>query len=276
VSPEERPIGIFDSGVGGLSVWREIVRQLPNESTLYVADQRHIPYGPKPKATLVGYSEAIVRFLLTRGCKAIVVACNSASAAALKNLRAQLPEIPFVGMEPAVKPAAEKTESRVVVVLATPATLQGELFTATAERYAHGIRVVAEPCPGLVEAIEGGRTDGAEIEGMLRGFLAPGLAAGADHVVLACTHYPFVIDVVRRIAGPTVRAIDPAPAVAAQLGRVLEAQALRATTAAAPSHTFFTTASPDAFSGSLQALVGVPAVAQPLVWDESEGALREA
>lgn len=275
VSPGERPIGIFDSGVGGLSVWREIVRQLPNEKTVYVADQQHIPYGPKPPATLVGYSEAIVRFLLTRGCKAIVVACNSASAAALKHLRTRFPDTPFVGMEPAVKPAAQKTRSRVVLVLATPATLRGELFTATTERHAHGIRVVTEPCPGLVEAIEAGGTAGAEMEAMLRGFVAQGLAAGADQVVLACTHYPFVIDAIRRIAGAAVEVVDPAPAIALQLGRVLDGHGLRATASSAPSHIFFTTASAAPFARALHVLVGAPPVAQSLRWDESALTLRE-
>jgi glutamate racemase len=275
VSPGERPIGIFDSGVGGLTVWREVVRQLPHEKTVYVADQAHIPYGPKPAATLIAYAEAIVRFLLGRGCKAIVVACNSASAAALKHLRAQFPETPFVGMEPAVKPAAQRTRSGVVLVLATPATLRGELFTATTERHAQGIRVLAEPCPGLVEAIETGRTDDAELEAMLRSFVTPGLGAGADHVVLACTHYPFVIATIRRIAGPAVEVLDPAPAVALQLGRVLDAQGLRAAPESAAAHDFFTTASPEPFARALHVLAGAAPLAQPLRWDQSAGALRE-
>jgi glutamate racemase len=266
---DPRPIGIFDSGVGGLSVWREIVRQLPLESTVYVADQAHIPYGPKPAEALHRYADGIVRFLLAHDCKAIVVACNSASAAALKHLRAQFPDIPFVGMEPAVKPAAEKTRSKVVAVLATPATLQGELFAATTERHAQGVKVIGEPCPGLVARIESGRIGDAETETMLRGFLAPALAAGADCVVLACTHYPFVIDAIRRIAGPHADVIDPAPAVVRQLGRVLMERGIAATSGsnAIPAHRFFTTGvSVAEFAQALHALVGAPPLAGPLRW----------
>jgi len=260
------PIGVFDSGVGGLSVWREIVRQLPDESTVYIADQAHIPYGPKPPEALFGYAEGIVRFLLGQKSKAVVVACNSASAAALRHLRAQFPQTPFVGMEPAVKPAAERTKSRVVIVLATPATLKGELFTATTERHAQGVKIICEPCSGLVEQIESGHAQASETEAMLRRFLAPGLAVGADHVVLACTHYPFVIDTIRRIVGPGVTVIDPAPSVARQLGRVLLDQDRAISSGPPPTHRFFTT---DPNRGGLAhaiGAVGAPRVAQALRW----------
>jgi glutamate racemase len=261
-----RPVGVFDSGVGGLSVWREIVRQLPSESTVYVADQAHLPYGPKPAAALCGYAEGVVRFLLAEECKAVVVACNSASGAALKHLRQTFPQIPFIGMEPAVKPAAKATKSGVVVVLATPATLQGELFTMTAERHAQGVRVMGEPCPGLVEQIESGRAGAPETEVMLRGFLAAGTAAGADHVVLACTHYPFVVDVIRRIVGPQVQVIDPAPAVARQLGRVLAENGL-ASGETRGTHRFLTTSADEAaFTRALADLAGVPPAARTLRW----------
>jgi glutamate racemase len=262
-----RPVGVFDSGVGGLSVWREIVRQWPQEATVYVADQKHIPYGPKPAEILHRYADGIVRFLRAQSCKAIVVACNSASAAALKHLRAQFPDIPFVGMEPAVKPAAQATHSRVVAVLATPATLQGELFTATAERHAQGIKIIGEPCPGLVARIEANQARTPETEAMLRKFLAPALAAGADHVVLACTHYPFVIDTIRRIVGPRVDVINPAPAVARQLGRVLAERGLAALDGTAtPMHRFFTSGDPATFAGTLRDLVGAPSTASALEW----------
>ena len=259
-------IGLFDSGVGGLSVWREVARALPGESTVYVGDQCHIPYGPKPVATLVRYAEGVTRFLLEQECRAVVVACNSASAAALKPLRASFPEMLFVGMEPAVKPAAARTQTRVVIVLATPATLQGELFTATTARYARDVKVIGEPCPGLVEQIESGRAQSPETEAMLREFLAPGLAAGADQVVLACTHYPFVIDTVRRLAGPAVEVIDPAPAVARQLSRLLE-EHRAAAPSESPSHRFFTTAT-DArpFARMLGDLTGLETVPTPLQW----------
>jgi glutamate racemase len=263
-----RSIGIFDSGVGGLSIWREIVAQLPAESTVYVADQAHLPYGPKPAETLRMYAEGIVRFLRANGCGTIVVACNSASAAALQHLRSLFPDTPFVGMEPAVKPAAERTKSGVVVVLATPATLEGEMFRATTDRHARGIKVIGEPCPGLVTQIEAGRANAPETERMLREFLAPGLSAGADHVVLACTHYPFVMDVIRRIAGPSVQVVDPAPAVARQLGRVLAKRAGAAPTGPG-THTFFTTgADVSAYAQALAALVGAPPEASGLQWSD--------
>jgi glutamate racemase len=261
-----RPIGVFDSGVGGLSVWREIVAQLPHESTVYVGDHAHIPYGPKPKETLFRYAEGIVRFLLAEGGKAVVVACNSASAAALKHLRREFPDVPFIGMEPAVKPAAQHTKSRVVIVLATPATLEGELFTATTERHAQGIRVVGEPCPGLVARIEAGQARSPETEAMLREFLAPGLAAGADQVVLACTHYPFVIDTIRAIVGGAVEVIDPAPAVARQLGRTLAERHLLAPDGPA-THRFFTTgADAAAFARAVHDLGGITATADVRAW----------
>src|ERR1051326_4582707 len=165
------PIGIFDSGIGGVTVWREIVRAMPHESTLYVADQAHLPYGPRPADEGRGYAEAITRYLLReRGCKAIVVACNTASAAALKFLREQHPGVLFVGMEPAVKPAASHTKSRVVGVLATPGTLQGRMFALAVERFAAGVTLVNQPCPGLVEAIEAGALDAPATEQLLRAF----------------------------------------------------------------------------------------------------------
>jgi glutamate racemase len=261
-------IGLFDSGLGGLSVWREVVKELPARSTFYVGDQVHIPYGPRPADTLVRYAEGITRFLREQRCQAVVVACNSASAAALKPLRQGFPDTVFVGMEPAVKPAAARTKSGVVLVLATPATLKGELFTATTARYAQGVKVIGEPCPGLVEQIESGRVDTEEIETMLRAFLAPGLAAGADQVVLACTHYPFVIETVRRLAGPAVEVIDPAPAVARQLRRLLrEAE----TTGAPPTHRFFTTGTDlPAFARAIGELTGTEPEVGRLEWiDES-------
>src|SRR5512147_295118 len=214
------PIGIFDSGIGGLSVWREIARQLPHENTVYFADQIHIPYGPRSLDQIRSFSEAITRYLIDQGCKLIVVACNAASAAALKHLRVTFPDVPFVGMEPAVKPAAETTRTGVVGVLATPATFQGELFASVVERFANGVQLVKEVCPGLVQQVEAGRLNTPDTLEMLDRFLTPIRAAHADTIVLGCTHYPFVIDALRQLA-PGVNVIDPAPAVARQVDRVL-------------------------------------------------------
>lgn len=215
-------IGIFDSGVGGLSVLREIRAQLPGEPLIYFADQGHVPYGPRPLEEVRAFSEEITRFLIAQGAKLIVVACNTASAAALHYLRGKFPNVPFVGMEPAVKPAAEQTQSGVVGVLATPATFQGALYASVVERFAHGVTVLQDTCPGLVVQIERGALDTAETRAILEKALHPMLERGIDTVVLGCTHYPFVIPLIRQVVGDSARVIDPAPAVARQVKRVLE------------------------------------------------------
>ncbi len=221
-----RPIGIFDSGVGGLSVLRQIVHQLPHEDIIYVADQFHVPYGRRPLEEVRGFAEGITRYLLSKNAKIIVLACNTASAAALKYLRESYPNIPFVGMEPAVKPAAERTKSGAVGVLATPATFQGALYASVIERFAQGVKVFQHTCPGLVQQIEQGDFDGPITRKILEEALNPMLASNIDTVVLGCTHYPFVIPLIQAIVGEQVRVIDPAPAVARQTARLLEQQNL--------------------------------------------------
>jgi glutamate racemase len=221
------PIGIFDSGVGGLSVLRAVREQFPHEDMIYLADQAHVPYGPRSLEEVRHFSEEITRFLLGQGAKLIVVACNTASAAALHYLREVLPDVPFVGMEPAVKPAAEHTETGVVGVLATPATFQGELYTSVVERFGNRVMLLQNTCAGLVEQIEAGNLEGKETAIILEGALKPMLAAKIDTVVLGCTHYPFVIPQIKKIVGPEVRVIDPAPAIARQAGRLLEKFGLR-------------------------------------------------
>jgi glutamate racemase len=258
------PIGIFDSGVGGLSVWREVARELPHESTIYVADQAHLPYGARPAAEIRGFAESITARLLALGCKAIVVACNTASAAALKALREAHPGVAFVGMEPAVKPAALHSKSKVVGVMATAGTLQGRMFALAVERFAAGVTLVNQPCPGLVERIEAGELDTAATEALLRELLAPMLRAGADTIVLACTHYPFVLPLLRRIAGDGVHVIDPAPAVVRQLARLLDERGLRAPAGAQPTRRFMTSGEPAAFARAVKGLVGVDAAVERL------------
>ncbi len=263
-----RPIGVFDSGVGGLSVWREIVRLLPREDTIYFADQAHVPYGPRGEAEIRHYCDRIARFLLDKDCKAVVVACNTASAAALKYLRDTFPALPSIGMEPAVKPAAETTRSKVVGILATPATFQGRLFAATAGRhaYAKGITLISQVCPGLAEQVEAGRLDTPDTEAMLRGWLAPMLAARADSVVLACSHYPFVIETIRHIVGPQVNVIDPAPAVARQVQRVLGDSKLLRSDSQAGQHRFYTSQDAAGTQRLLLQLVGVGATPLAVRW----------
>jgi glutamate racemase len=258
------PIGIFDSGVGGLSVWREIAREMPDESTIYVADQAHLPYGARPAEDIRAFAEAITARLLGEGCKAIVVACNTASAAALKALRERHPEMVFVGMEPAVKPAALHSKSKVVGVMATAGTLQGRMFALAVERFAAGVTLVNQPCPGLVERIEAGELETRATEALLRELLAPMLKAGADTLVLACTHYPFVQPLIRKIAGDGLHIIDPAPAVTRQLARLLDERGLRAPAGARATQRFLTSGEPAALQRALRALVGVEAKVEKL------------
>lgn len=218
---EGRRIGIFDSGVGGLSVLRQLTGLLPAHSMVYLADQAHVPYGSRTLEEVQAFSFEITRWLLMQHCGEIIVACNTASAAALHELRKAHPHIPFVGMEPAVKPAAEQTHTGVVGVIATPATFQGALYASVVERFASGVTVLEDTCPGLVEQIESGNLEGAETRRILEKALLPMLEKGIDTIVMGCTHFPFVIPLIQKITGPNVRVIDPAPAVARQAARVL-------------------------------------------------------
>jgi glutamate racemase len=266
----ESPIGIFDSGVGGLSVLRAVRAQMPDEAVIYFGDQAHVPYGPRPLDEVCAFSEQITRFLLAEGAKLIVVACNSASAAALPYLRTTFPDVPFVGMEPAVKPAVEQTRSGVVGVLATPATFQGALYASVIERFAQGVTVLQHTCPGLVAQVEKGALEAAETESILSQALQPMLAQGIDTVVLGCTHYPFVIPLIERIVGPKVRVIDPAPAVARQVGRLLDARGLRATGAlrANAALTYYTSAAAESLSSLLPVLMGESGNVKEVNWKD--------
>jgi glutamate racemase len=263
----DRPIGMFDSGVGGLSVLRALREAMPEEQVLYLGDQAHIPYGPRSLQQVRDFSEAITRFLLDRDAKLIIVACNTASAAALTYLREKFPQMQFVGMEPAVKPAAEHTETGVVGVLATPATFQGALFASVVERFAGGVELLKDACPGLVQQIEAGDLDGPVTREILRKALEPMLERHIDTVVLGCTHYPFVIGLIEDIAGPTVRVIDPAPAVARQAGRLLEKANLRRRPAPPGTLQFYTSGDPRSLHGLLPRLLGEDGPVSSLQWD---------
>ncbi len=260
------PIGAFDSGVGGLSVLREIHKQLPNEDVIYLADQANVPYGPRPLAEVRAFSEGITRYFLEQGAKLIVIPCNSASAAALAYLRQTFPGVPFVGMEPAVKPAAEQTESGVVGVLATPATFQGELYASVVERFAQNVTLLQNTCAGLVQQIEAGDLDGTETRRILENALIPMLAQGIDTVVLACTHFPFVIPLIQEITGPGVRTIDPAPAIARQVGRLMDQRGLRNEVGARGRTRYLTTGDANAMEGLLKKLLGIRGKVERLQW----------
>lgn len=213
-------IGIFDSGFGGLSVLREILKVLPDESYAYYADTAHCPYGEKSREYVVGRAEEITRILLGKGADIIVVACNTATAAAISELRKMWPEVPFVGMEPAVKPAALNTRSGVIGILATAGTLKGSKYLDLREKYSDKVKVVEHVGQGFVELVEKGILDGQAAEEKVKASVQPLLDEGADTIVLGCTHYPFLEEVIRKIAGPAVKIIDPAPAVAAQVRRL--------------------------------------------------------
>lgn len=267
-SRSSSPIGIFDSGVGGISVLRALREQMLAESVIYFGDQGHVPYGSRSLEQIQGFSEAITRFLLEQGAKIIVVACNTASAAALKYLREKFPNVPFVGMEPAVKPAAEHTHTGKVGVLATPATFQGALYASVVERFANGVELFQDTCPGLVQQIEQGKLHGQETRRILEEALLPMLAKDIDTIVLGCTHYPFVIPLIQEIVGNAkrVRVIDPAPAVARQVGRLLEAERMRNTAGSRGSLRLFTSGDPDELKALLPMLLGEMGEVEKVNW----------
>ena len=215
-------IGIFDSGSGGLSVYRELIKLLPKEQYHYFSDNAHCPYGEKSPLYIRRRGRYITEFLLDKGADIIVVACNTATAAAIAALRTAYPDVPFVGMEPAVKPAALGTKSGVIGVLATAGTLKGSKYLNTRGRFEDDVTIVEHVGQGFVELVENGILDGPEAESVVRASLEPLLRAGADTIVLGCTHYPFLQPLIERLSGPGVRVIDPAPAVARQTVHVLE------------------------------------------------------
>ena len=260
------PIGIFDSGVGGISVLRAIREQMPKESVIYFGDQGHIPYGPRRMEQIRNFSDAITNFLLEKDAKIIVVACNTASAAALKYLREKFPGMQFVGMEPAVKPAAEYTQTGKVGVLATPATFQGVLYASVVERFANGVELFQDTCPGLVQQIEQGNLSGKETRRILEGALLPMVENNIDTVVLGCTHYPFVIPLIQKIVGNNVRVIDPAPAVTKQTGRLLEERGMKNQSELKGDIKFYTSGNPEALKSRLPMLLGESGDVHKVEW----------
>lgn len=213
-------IGVFDSGIGGLSVLKELLKLLPDESYAYYADTAHCPYGEKSKDYIIDRARFITSFLLEKGADMIVVACNTATAAAIKTLRNEWPDVPFVGIEPAVKPAALTSDSGVIGVLATAGTLKGSNYLDLREKYSDSVTVVEHVGSGFVELVERGVLEGQEAEAVVEKSVRPLLEAGADNIVLGCTHYPFLEKAIRAVAGPSVHIVNPAPAVAAQAFRL--------------------------------------------------------
>lgn len=216
----QAPIGIMDSGFGGLSVWKEVQELLPSEEILYFADSGFCPYGSRPEQQVFDLTHRIVRFFLDKGCKMIVLACNTATAAAIQKLR-KIYEVPFIGMEPALKPAAQATQTGVIGILATTNTFRGAHFHKTREAYANDKQLLVQPGYGLVELVENGQIEGEETRQILLPLISPMLDAGVDQLVLGCSHYPFLSKEIRQLVGEKMTLIDPAPAVARQVERLL-------------------------------------------------------
>jgi glutamate racemase len=244
------PIGVFDSGVGGLSVLREIRRELPGEDLLYVADSGYAPYGDRPKEFIRERAERIVEFFVQAGVKAIVIACNTATAVAIQTLRLRFPII-LVAIEPAVKPAAEVTRSGVVGVLATSQTLASDKFARLVAEYGRGVRIVLQASPGLMEQVEKGDLDSIGTKALVARYVSSLLERGADTIVLGCTHYPFLLPAISAAAGPAVSIIDPSLAVARELQRRLKRDNLLSGNVRPGTEQFWTS--------------GVPAQVEPVV-----------
>jgi len=256
-------IGIFDSGVGGLSVLRAIHRSLPKLEILYFADQAHVPYGRRQMDEIRSFSQQITSFLLSRSIDLLVVACNTASAAALIFLRQQFPDLPIVGMEPAVKPASESSQTRAVGVLATPATFQGELYQSLVHKYGEDLEIYQDTCSGLVEQIEAGNLNGKKTHDILEHALHPMIEKDVDTVVLGCTHYPFVIDEIKGIAGKKIEVIDPAPAIARRVKSLLDQQiGKQGNESSHNSLSFITSGDPIVFKQQIKTLLGIDAVVE--------------
>lgn len=256
-------IGIFDSGVGGLSVAREVRARLPQEDVLFIADSGHIPYGAKSPDYIRQRSLTLGRFSVARGIKAIVVACNTATAAAAGILRSTF-SVPVVAMEPAVKPASSATQSGVVGVLATVGTLQSARFAGLLEHFGQHIKVVTQPAPGLVEQVEAGDLNGEATRGLVERYTQPLLEAGVDTIVLGCTHYPFLRELIADAVGPQVALIDTGAAVARQVERVLRGQGLENGNGPAGTEQFWTSGELELARRVVPTLWGYPVSVAPL------------
>lgn len=216
------PIGVFDSGVGGLSVLHEIRSAMPDESLIYLADTAHVPYGDKDEAFVYQRCIAVTDFLLAQGIKALVVACNTATAAAVSQLRQDYPDLPIIGMEPAIKPAVTVTRNGVIGVLATTGTLRSHRFASLLKRYAAGVEVKSQACPGLADRIEAGELDSAETRSLLLKYVEPLISSGCDTVVLGCTHYPFLRPLLQELLPADIAIVDTGAAVARRVKMVLQ------------------------------------------------------
>ena len=238
------PIGIFDSGVGGTSIWKEIHALLPNESTIYLADSINAPYGPKGKKRIIELCDKNARMLLDKGCKLIVVACNTATTNAIDYLRATY-KVPFIGIEPAIKPAALQTKTNAIGILATKGTLSSALFSRTSTQFASNIEVIEQEGNGIVELIESGQLHTPKMKSLLQQYLDPMLEANIDYLVLGCSHYPYLTPILLEMLPKGVKIIDSGEAVARQTKAVLNQLNLLNGTGSVAKHQFFTSGNPE-------------------------------
>ncbi|PID68349.1 MAG: glutamate racemase [Flavobacteriia bacterium] len=247
----EHPIGLFDSGIGGTSVWHEIIKLMPHENTVYLADNKHAPYGEKSKDEIIRLSEKNTEFLLNKNAKIIVVACNTATTNAIKHLR-QHYDVPFVGIEPAIKPAALQTQTNAVGVLATQGTLSSELFDQTKGKFARDVKVIEQIGYGLVELIESGKIESQETTRLLNLYLDPMIKAHIDYLILGCTHYPYLIPQIKALLPSMVTIIDSGKPVARRVQHLLKEYHIDNTLSASPVHQMYATGS----KTELQRMVG--------------------
>jgi len=236
---KNKPIGIFDSGIGGTSIWKEVIKLLPNENTIYLADSINAPYGEKSSEEIILLSIKNTEFLISKGCKLIIVACNTATTNAIDYLRKTY-TIPFIGIEPAIKPAALLSKTGAIGILATKGTLTSKLFEKTAAEYSKNITTIEQDGEGLVPLIEAGKLNSIELNKLLSNYIKPMLNFNIDHLVLGCTHYPYLIPQIKEILGSTIHIIDSGEAVARQTKAILEKLNLISIATIQANHQLFT------------------------------------
>ena len=234
----KQPIGLFDSGIGGTSIWKEVVKLLPYENTIYLADSKNAPYGEKSADEIVALSIKNTEFLISKGCKLIIVACNTATTNSIDYLRTNY-SIPFIGIEPAIKPAALFSKTGAIGILATKGTLTSKLFEKTANEYTKTITTIKQDGEGLVPLIEAGKLNSVEVKKLLEKYLKPMLQFDIDHLVLGCTHYPYLIPQIKKIVGESVKIIDSGEAVAKQTKAILEKHELSTILSNSGKHSFY-------------------------------------
>jgi glutamate racemase len=244
-----QPIGVFDSGVGGTSIWKEIYKLLPNENTIYLADSKNAPYGAKSADEILNLSIKNTEFLLNKNCKLIVIACNTATTNAISYLRSNY-QVPFIGIEPAIKPAALNSKSKNIGVLATKGTLSSALFSSTSKIFSEGIKIIEQDGEGLVPLIEAGKANSSETRALLIEYLNPMIKQGIDYLVLGCTHYPYLIPIINEIIPNNIQIIDSGEAVAKQTKNILEKYHLLAPEKTS-IHQFYTNTNKDSLKNFL-------------------------